>query len=234
MTNPLSRRALLAAATALPIIGLAGCATGGLRNMFDPVDAIRRLLTISAQRAFARMLEPDGFLQDALLRLRVPEELGGARTPAVISAILSTPAIQRRLEDELNRAAYQVADDAAPAVYELVRSFTIGDAARIIRAGRSPAATEALRAAAGRTILDVVLPGVGAALRADTAGAIDRVLRAAGSNFSYARLADDVARQTNDAIFRAIAREEEAIRADPSSSRDRVIEAVFGAARLAG
>lgn len=228
MSTTISRRSLLAAAGFLP---LAACASGLGPLGFGPEEAIRRLLTLSAQRAFARLLEPDGFLQDALLRIRPPEELGGARTPAVLSAILATPAIQRRLERQLNRVAYDVADEAAPVVYDAVRTFTIADAARIIRAGSGAPATEALRAALGGAVVNAILPGVGQGLRGEDAEVVDRLLAAAGSRFSLARLANDVARQTDEAIFRAIGREEEAIRADPGASGDAVIRAVFGAAR---
>ena len=85
----LSRRPLLAAACALPLLALPGCASVGA-YLFE--DAIRRLLTLSSQRAFARLLQENGFFQDDLARVPLPPQLAGAG--AVASALLRTPLVQ--------------------------------------------------------------------------------------------------------------------------------------------
>lgn len=58
MTAITDRRTLLSALAAAPLLALPGCA-----NMpgFSLTDAVRELLTLSSQRAFAGLIQPGGF-----------------------------------------------------------------------------------------------------------------------------------------------------------------------------
>ena len=221
----LSRRALIGAGFALPLLALPGCATRLGDLGFGLEDAIRRILTLSSQRAFARLLTDEGFFQDDLARIDLPPQLGGSGILSALAIALGTRAVQDRLLRVVNRAAAEGAEAAAPVVYDSIRDMTITDAVRIVRGGPT-AATDHLQREMGERIFDAIFPGIGNALRVAESGVIQRVLQTAtGINFSG--LQADVARKASAGIYRAIGREEAAIRANPESTGDPVLAGVF-------
>ena len=221
MDSPLTRRGLLAAGCSLPLLALPGCATlGG----FGFEDAIRRILFLSSERAFARLLQENGFFEDELARVPLPPQLAGAG--AVAGALLATPFVRNQLLQLMNRAAWNAADAAAPIVYQSIRSMSIVDAVAIVRGGPT-AATDYLARSMGTAIVDAMFPGVGAALRTFDDGVLNRVVQAA-TGIDFAGLQRHVARSAADGIYRAIGREEAAIRADPRATGDPVLIGTFG------
>ena len=220
----LTRRGVLGAGCALPLLALPGCTTIGDFGGFGLEDAIRRLLTISSQRAFSNLLQENGFFQDEVARVQLPPELGGAG--GVASALLRTSTVQNQLLRLVNAAAAEGAKKAAPVVYDSIRTMTITDAARIVRGGPT-AATDYLESRIDNAIVDALFPGVGNALRVLDSGILSRALGAAtGINFSG--LQGDVSRKAAQGIWRAIGREETAIRANPSATGDPMLTGVFG------
>lgn len=223
-----TRRSLLAAGLALPLLGLAGCATR-LGDLFDLEGAIRRLLTLSSQRAFARLLTDEGFFRDDLARIELPPQLGGGDITRALAIALGTRAVQDRLLRVVNAAAEEGAERAAPAVYDSIRDMSITDAVSIVRGGPT-AATDHLARSMGERIFDALYPGVGQALRLAENGVIQRVLLVA-TGINFPGLQADVTRKTAAALYRAIGREEAAIRADPQSAGDPVLAALLGRRR---
>jgi hypothetical protein len=217
-----SRRDLLAAGLALPILALPGCAAG--LGGFGLEDAIRRLLTLSSQRAFATLLRENGFFEHELARVPLPPEITGAG-----SVLLRNPAIQNELLRLSNRAAGEAAQRAAPIVYDSIRTMTITDALSIVRGGPT-AATDYLQRSMGNAIVDAMFPGVGQALRLFDGGVLGRVLQAA-TGFDFGGMQRHVTRSAATGIYRAIGREEAAIRADPRATGDPVLTSVFGVLR---
>jgi hypothetical protein len=217
MDQLLSRRSLIVAGCTLPLLALPGCAS---LPGFGMVDALRRLLTISSQRAFARLLTENGFFEDELARVPLPE--GGA----IASALLRTPLVQNQLLRLMNRAAANAAEAAAPIVYDSIRSMSFGDAVSLVRGGPT-AATDFLERAMGNAIVDAMFPGVGNALRTFDNGLLNQVVRGA-TGIDFQGLQRHVTHSAARGIYRAIGREEAAIRADPQSTRDPAIIGVFG------
>jgi len=217
----LTRRRLLAVGLLIPALALPGCSTlGG----FGFEDAIRRLLTLSSQRAFARLLRDNGFFEDELARVPLPPQLSGAGT--IASALLRTPLVQNQLLQVMNRAAANAAEVAAPIVYDSIRNMSFADTVSLVRGGPT-AATGFLERSMGNAIVDAMFPGVGNALRLFDNGVVNQLVRAAtGIDFSglQRHVADSAAR----GIYRAIGREEAAIRANPRGTGDPVIAGVFG------
>ncbi len=173
MTLPLSRRNLVAAGIVLPLLALPGCAAR-LGDLADVEPAIRRLLTLSAERAFARLLTDEGFFRDDIARIQPPPQLGGRAVTAALAVALGTRAVQDRLLRVVNRAAGEGARRAAPAVYASIRDMGIADARAIARGGPT-AATDYLARSMGERIFDALFPGVGEALRGAENGVIQRV-----------------------------------------------------------
>ena len=215
MDQLLTRRRLLAAGCTLPLLTLPGCAhLGG----FGVEDAIRRLLFMSSERAFSRLLQDNGFFQDELARVPLPPQLAGAGAAA--GALLAIPAVQQQMLQLINRAAWNAAEAAAPVVYQAVRTMSITDALSIVRGGPT-AATNYLQRAMGTAIVDAMFPGVGQALRAFDNGVLNQVVQAA-TGINFAGLQRYVAESAATSIYRAIGREEAAIRGrSGGSNRDR-------------
>ena len=219
----ISRRTLVGSTALLPILMLPGCAgTGG----FSLVDAIRRLLSLASQRAFASLLQENGFFDNQIARIGLPDSLGGTMGTGILSAILGSSAFRNRLARQLNRAAEKGAELAAPIVAEAVLAMGIPNALDIVRNGGS-GATDLLKSAMGDKLLSTMLPGIDRGLKLFDDGVVTEALRSA-TGIDFAGLRDHVTRKARDGIYRAIAREEIAIRADPASTNDPLLIGVFG------
>ena len=224
MDRSFHRRALIGAGLSLPLLALPGCATG--LGGFGFEDAVRRLLTISSQRAFSRLLQENGFFADELTRIPVPPQLGGTRVANALSGLLGVGLVQDRLERLVNNAASRAAEAAAPVVYNTIRSMTLTDAVSLVRGGPT-AATDYLQRTMGNAIVETIFPGVGNALRALDNGIVSRALQVA-TGIDFPGLQSHVAARSAEAIYRAIGREEAAIRANPSSVGDPVLAGMLG------
>jgi hypothetical protein len=226
MDQLLTRRSLIGAGLALPLLTLPGCATVGGLGGFGFENAIRRLLEVSSQRAFANLLQDNGFFADELTRISLPPQMGGNAVTNALSGLLGTGMVQDRLLRLVNSAASNAAEAAAPVVYDSIRTMSISDAVSIVRGGPT-AATAFLQRSMGNAIVNAMFPRVGPALSALDNGIVSRALQAA-SGISFQGLQQHVAGQAADAIYRAIGREEAAIRANPSSLNDPLLAGVFG------
>jgi len=220
MDQLLTRRSLLAAGFTLPLLALPACAT---IPGFGMVDAIRRLLTLSSQRAFARLLNENGFFEDEVARIGLPEAGGLA------SALLRTPLVQNQLLRLMNRAASNAAEAAAPMVYDTIRSMSFSDAMSLVRGGPT-AATDLLERSMGDAIVNAMFPGVGNALRSFDNGILNQVVRGA-TGIDFQGLQRHVSESAARGIYRAIGREEAAIRANPQATGDPLLIGVFGLGR---
>jgi Protein of unknown function (DUF4197) len=217
------RRSLLIGAAVLPLLTLPGCAAGG---GFSLVDAIRRLLSLSSQRAFASLLAENGFLDSQIARISLPSALGGDQATGVLSAILRSDAFQSRLTRQVNRAAEKGAEIAAPMVTQAIQSISITDALAVVRGGSS-AATDLLKGAMGTSLVTAMVPGIERGLKLFDSPVVTEALKVA-TGINFAGLRDDVTQKASDAIYRTMAKEEAAIRADPKSTNDALLIGVFG------
>lgn len=211
---------------------LSGCATIGTSGGLD--EGLRRLLTISTQRAVTQLVEHNGYLNDVVARITLPSDaIGGDRSGAVLGALLRSRPVQDQLSRIVADAAGEAADRAAPVILESIRDLSFTDAVAIARGG-STAASDYLERAIGPRIIDAMLPEVGAALRSfDGNGVLGPVLGAA-TGINVVGLQRVVTTQAARGLWRAIGREEAAIRANPRSARDPLVEALFAGGRLFG
>ena len=140
LVKPTGRRAFLGglslggAALVLP-----GCA--GLPG-FSMVDAVQRILFLSSERAFGRMLQSDGFWDQQVAQLGLGDLLGTRGN--VLSRILTSALFKSRLENAFGDIAYEGAERAAPLVTDAVRTIGIQNAIDLVRGGPT-AATSFLR-----------------------------------------------------------------------------------------
>ncbi len=220
------RRALLKGGLiATPLLLLPGCTTG--LGGFGLTEAIRRLLSLSSQRAFATLLQPGGFWDNQAARIPLPARIAGDR--GLITQVLTSNLVRDRVGRELNRSAERGAERAAPIVAERIRTLDVADALSIVRGGPR-AATAMLEGSLGTVLIDAMFPAVGDALRLTSEPLVGQVLRGL-TGYDVSALSRDVTSGANRAIWNAIGVEEEGIRANPRATNDPVLISVFGLAR---
>ncbi len=219
-----SRRRILGTALLIPLAGLAGCATP--LGSYGVEEGVRRLLTLSSQRAFERLIRPGGFYDDQLTRLTLPET--GGRND-VLAAVLRTNAVRGRIAMALNDVAVDAADRATPVVLDAIRRMSFADALAVLRGGPT-AATDLLARETRGAVFEAMFPAFSDGLRSDATEILSAIV-AARTGIDYTTLARSAADQAAAAIFRAIGREEAAIRADPRRTGDPVLTALLTGVR---
>ncbi len=227
MAELMDRRMLLSTAALAPLLTLTGCATTG--GGFDLTEAIRRLLGLAAQRAFATLVQENGFFESDIARIALPDAFGGAQATSILSTVLRSQVFRDRLTRTVNRAAERGAALAAPIVTDAIRSMNVGDVLAVVRGGPT-AATALLQGSLGSRLVESMLPGIGDGLKLFDSGVVTEALRIV-SGIDFSGLRADVTRKASEGIYRAIGREEAAIRANPAATGDPLIAAVFGLAR---
>ena len=225
LVKPTGRRAFLGGITlGGAALALPGCA--GLPG-YSLTDAIQRLLFLSSERAFSRMLDSGGFWDEQVARVGL-ENLLGARG-GVLSSILTSSLFKDRLYDAFGDIAYEGADRAAPLVTEAVRTIGIQNAIDLVNGGPT-AATAFLRGSMGSTLIEAMVPELGDAMRLAQDPLVGQALSAL-SGVNISQVASRVSTGIDDTIWREIGFEETAIRRDPQATRDPLIIGVFGVAR---
>ena len=223
MPTTTTRRQVLVCSAALAVITLPGCQS---LPGFSLSEAIRRLLSLASQNAFALLLQPGGFYDSSVARIALPDRFGGDRGTGILSVVLQSRQFRVRLQRQLNRAAEKGAERAAPFVADAVRNVSIEDAAALVRGGPQ-AATAFLRGQMGTALLDSMLPGISDGLRLFDDQVIGQAVRSV-TGFDIAALAQDITRKADDSIWAAIGLEESNIRADPQRTNDPILIGVFG------
>ena len=210
---------LTAAALALP-----GCA--GLGGPVSLDEVVRRLLTRSADSAFALLLQPGGYYDSEVARITLPDQLGGEGIGALAGAILRSGPVRGELLRVANDAAYEGAQRAAPIVTDTIRSLSVTDATAVIRGGPT-AATDLLQARLGTGLIEAMLPEIGGALAVLNDGGVSDALRGV-TGFDFAAFRNDIGRKAAAGIYALMGQEEARIRRDPRSTRDPLLIGVFG------
>jgi hypothetical protein len=219
--SPVQRRHLLAGSAALACAALLpGCASVGGISF---TEAIRRLLVLASERAFARLTVEGGYWDNAVRQIGLPRLLGGRGE--VINRILTSSLFKSRVENALADIAIRGSYRVAPIVAGTVRTVGIENAVALIRGGPS-AATEFLRGNMGETLVEAMVPEIGDGLRLARDPLVGQVL-AALAGVDLPRVANTVASEIDRTIWNEIAIEEAAIRADPEATRDPVLIAAL-------
>ncbi len=223
LVRPAGRRGFLGGlAAGCGLLALPGCASMG---GFGLVDAVQRMLYLSSERAFARMLQGGGYWDEQVAQLGLGTVLGTRGD--VLSRILTSALFKDRLNRAFGDIAYEGAERAAPLVTDAVRTIGIQNAIDLVRGGPT-AATGYLRDAMGRALIEAMVPELGTAMRIANDPLVGETL-AALTGVDVAGVAERFATTIDDTIWREIGAEEAAIRANPEATRDPLITGVFGA-----
>jgi hypothetical protein len=124
MTMIFDRRQLLLAGAVGATLTLPGCQT---MPGYSLTEAIRRLLTLASQNAFALLLQPGGFYDSSVARIALPDRFGGNAGTNIVSLVLQSKSFRDRLQRQLNRAAEKGAERAAPMVADTISARQNGD-----------------------------------------------------------------------------------------------------------
>lgn len=217
-----SRRAFVAGTLAAGVaLSLPGCATTGAISF---TEAIRRLLLLSSERAFARLAAPGGYWDRQVAAAGLNSYFGNRGN--VLANILTSTLFKARLEDVVADVAVDASYRAAPIVADAVRTIGYANAIDLIRGGPT-AASLFLRQEMGTALIDAMVPGVGEALRVAQDPLVGQLI-AGLTGVDLGGMATTFSREVDEAIWTEIGREEAAIRADPRATRDPVLIEVFG------
>lgn len=226
VTHSASRRSLLAGAAGVgALLLLPACASLG--GNYSLEEAVRRMLMLASENAFARLTAPGGYWDDQVARIGLGDLMGTRGD--VLSRILTSALVKDRLEERFATFAVDASYRAAPVVTDAVRVIGFRNAIDLVRGGPT-AASSYLRQEVGTALLDAVVPELGDAIRVSRDPLLGEALNAL-TGVDVAGVADRFGREVDNAIWGEISREEAAIRADPGATRDPAIIAVFGAAR---
>lgn len=226
MPHTMGRRAVLrnmglGSIGAGALLALPGCA--GLPG-FGLTDAIRRVLLLSSERAFARLTADGGFWDEQVGRVGLANVLGARGN--ILSSILTSTLFKSRLEDAFADLAIKGSERAAPLVADAVRVVGIQAAEQLVRGGPT-AATSFLRGQMGNSLVEAMVPELGQAIRIAQDPIIGQAI-ARLSGVDVVGVTNRVSTTVNDAIWREMGIEEAAIRRDPQATGDPLIIGVFG------
>jgi Protein of unknown function (DUF4197) len=215
-----NRRLFIAGSAATAMLVLPGCSSvGGL----DFTEAIRRLLVLSSERAFARLAAEGGYWDGAVKSIGL-ERIFGNRGD-VLGRILTSRVFKDRLEHAVADVAVRGSYRVAPIVAETVRTIGIANAVDLIRGGPS-AATGFLRTSMNNSMVEAMVPEVGDALRVAREPLVAELMSAL-TGVDAGAVAGRLSSEVDEAIWREIGIEEAAIRANPESTRDPLLIGVF-------
>ncbi|PKB25063.1 uncharacterized protein DUF4197 [Novosphingobium kunmingense] len=215
----IGRRGFLVGAGATGVAALSGCTTFG---GFSMTEAIKRLLTLSAQNAFSRLTAPGGFWDSEVARFDLPELFRGGST---LQSLLTSTLFRNQLQRQLNIVAEKGAERAAPLVLDTVRNISIPDAVGLLRGGPT-AATSWLRGQMGTALINAMVPGLSDAVRLSGDQTLNRAITAL-SGIDIGSVAQAVASRADNSIWSQIGVEESAIRSNPQSTNDALLIAAL-------
>ncbi|MFN5903639.1 MAG: DUF4197 domain-containing protein [Novosphingobium sp.] len=217
-----SRRAFLAGTSAAALLALPACSSMGGISF---TEAIRRLLVLSSERAFARLTAPDGYWDNAVERIGLDRFLGARGD--LLGRILTSQLFKDRLEDVVADVAVRGSYRVAPIVSDTVRIIGIQNAVDLVRGGPT-AATDFLRRSMADGLIETLVPEIGSALRVARDPLMGQLL-AALTGVDIDRMARGFSNEVENAIWYEIGAEEAAIRANPEDTRDPVLIAALRA-----
>ncbi len=219
-STTIARRSFLAGTAASGLLMLPGCSTlGG----FSMTDALRRLLTLSSQNAFAKLTAPGGFWDSSVARFDLPTLFSSSS--GLLKTLLTSSAFREKLQHQLNIVAEKGAERAAPVVIDAVSRISIPDAVGIIRGGPTAASTF-LRGQMGSALINAMIPGLSDALRVGSDPIVGQAITAL-SGVDIGSAAQAIANRADNSIWYQIGAEESAIRAHPEVTRDPVLIGVL-------
>jgi hypothetical protein len=196
----------------------------------EMAKGLKEALSKGVKNAIAQLGKNGGYLNDASVRIPMPEEL--ARVEKLMRSLH-----QDKLADEfvatMNHAAEKAVPQAAGIFADAIKSMTMEDAQAILT-GPDDAATQFFRKKSEAQLTERFRPIVAEATdKAGVTSAYKRMMAKTGSLAMLVGNANDldgyVTNKALDGLFSKLAIEEKAIRTNPVARTTDLLKKVFGA-----
>src|SRR2546423_12261571 len=217
-----------------PATNAPGTGVGGLSQQ-QIAAGLKEALGQGVQQAITSLGRTNGFLQDAAVKILMPE---GLRNVDNALRALREDQLADEFVTAMNRAAEQAVPEAAGVLVESVKQITISDAASILTSTNN-AATDYFRRTSETNLYARFLPIVrDATAKAGVTGAYKRMtervtggLGRLGGIFGVQApdLDDYITKKALDGLFLKIGDQEKLIRENPVARTSEILVRVFGA-----
>ncbi len=201
---------------------------GDLSNA-DASSGLKAALTQGSQAAVAKLGVANGFLNNEMVKIKLPGMLEKARP------ILKMTGQDKRLDDlvvSMNQAAEAAVPMAKPLLIDAVKSMSVEDAKKILTGGDT-SVTDFFRQKTSPQLAVQFLPVVKKVTdRSDLSAQYNAAMGQVGKlglAKQQSTVEDYVTQRALDGLYTMIGEEEKAIRRDPIGSGSKIIGKVFGA-----
>jgi hypothetical protein len=196
----------------------------------DAATGLKQALTQGATQAVGMLGKPDGFLGNPQVRIPLPPRLAKAEKMLRMTGMGSQA---DELVTAMNRAAEAAVPEAKPLLLKAVKSMSVQDAKDILTGG-DDSVTRFFKAKTADSLTQKFLPIV--QKYTANVGLAQSYNQLAGKGLQFGLIKPEdasidtyVARSALDGVYKMIAEEEKAIRADPLKATGAMAKKVFGA-----
>jgi hypothetical protein len=196
----------------------------------DATTALRTALTQGVGKAVDTLAQPDGFFGNPEVKIPLPQSLQRAEKNLRKFGLgfLADEAVLT-----MNRAAEAAMPEARTLLINAVKGMTLADAKGILSGGQD-SATQYFRSKTETALSAKFKPIISQATAKTGAAQSYNALAGKAAQFGLldaksANIDDYVTAQALDGLFKMIASEEQAIRADPLGQSSKLLKKVFGA-----
>jgi hypothetical protein len=196
----------------------------------DAVNGLKQALTNGAQAAVAKLGKPDGFMNDARIKIPLPPSMKRAE------AMMHSIGAGKQADDlvlKMNRAAEAAVPQAKPLLVDAAKKMTVQDAKGILTGGPD-SATQYFKRTTTEPLVQKFKPVVKKSMAKVKLAEAYNEIAASGAKFGLVKeedsnLEDYITRKTLDGLFVGIADEEKKIRENPKAAASSIVKKVFGA-----
>ncbi len=198
----------------------------------DAAAGLKQALTQGATQAVSTLGRPDGFLGNPKVKIPLPPRLAKAERFIRMAGLGSQT---DELITAMNRAAEAAVPEAKPLLLNAVKSMTVADAKQILQGG-DDSVTQFFKAKTAEPLLQKFIPVVQKHTASIELAQKYNQLAGQGMQLGLLKKEDAnidtyVARAALEGVYKIIAEEEKAIRANPMKAAGALARKVFGAAR---
>ncbi|MFA9440933.1 DUF4197 domain-containing protein [Uliginosibacterium sp. sgz301328] len=219
----------------LPLLFVPTVALAGLLDAISSTDAtagLRDTLLQGASTAVSTLGAKDGFLANPSVKIPLPSAL--KRAEPMLRAMGKGPELDE-LSVAINRAAESAVAEAKPLLTDAVKQMTVQDAKGILTGG-DDSVTQYFRGKTMQPLTQKFLPVVSKATARVGLAAKYNQLAGQGAALGLIKQEDAsveqyVTRSALDALYKSIAEQERAIRANPAQAATNAARKVFDAMR---
>jgi len=197
----------------------------------DMIDGLKQALDQGVQHAVTRLGQPGGYLEDARVRIPMPDQL--AWTEKTLRSIGQAQLADEFIES-MNSAAERAVPEVASVFSDAIQAMTLEDARGILE-GPDDAATRYFREHSSDRLVQRMLPIISEATsEAGVTSYYKSMMNKAGTltgllNPQSIDLDNYVTQKAMDGLFLMIAEQEELIRKNPVERSTEILQKVFGA-----